>query len=100
MGVSLFLILDRKWKKEKNLLRAAVYFDIQLILNVLWSVTFFTWHSPFWAYVDIAALWFMIILTANTFYKINKTAGLLFIPYILWVSFASFLNLGVYLLNR
>ena len=97
MGISGFLI----WQKKENPARitALKIFSIQLIANTLWSIIFFGLHQPLLALVDILILWVLIILMVWKFYKIDKTAGLLQIPYLIWVSFASILNLAIVMLN-
>jgi len=97
MGVSLFLLLEKQLKKQKNFLVAL--FSIQLFLNFLWSVVFFGWHFPVWALVDIMLLWLSIALLIVDFWKFSKQASLMLIPYLLWVSFASILNLSIVILN-
>lgn len=91
MGYSLYLI----WVKNK----VPSVFWIQLILNAVWSIIFFGMKNPALALVDIAALWIAIVFTIKAFIKINKLAGNLLIPYLLWVSFATLLNLAIVLLN-
>ena len=91
MGVSLFLV----WEKRK----VPVVFWIQLVLNSIWSIIFFGFKSPGLALVNILALWVAIILTMRAFYKVSPTATYILIPYILWVSFAVFLNLFIVILN-
>ncbi len=98
MGISVFLVYE-KFKRKINGCSAITFFAVQLLLNVLWSVIFFGLHNPFLAFLEIIILWIMIIKTALEFYKISKMAGLLFIPYIIWVSFASILNLSIVILN-
>ena len=97
MGISLYLALSGKGKGERE--KAVRIFGIQLVLNTVWSIIFFGWHNPLFALVDIVALWIAIVLTIKSFYKINKLAGQLLIPYLAWVSFASILNLMIVLLN-
>jgi len=98
MAVAAWLVWEKGWgKKEVQL--ALLAFGEQLALNVLWSFLFFAWHALWTAYAGIIVLWFLILLTILRFYKINRTAAWLLVPYILWVSFASFLNLAVALLN-
>lgn len=99
MGIALFLV----WKNiGVNLMakRAILLFAIQLILNILWSVAFFGMKSPLVGFVIIILLWIAILLTILSFYKVSNVAGWLLIPYILWVSFASILNLAIVLLNK
>lgn len=79
--------------------RLLAVYGIHLAVNVLWSAAFFGMQSPQWALAVIAVLWLMIAYLTVRFYRIDRTAGLLFVPYLLWVSFASYLNLAIVLLN-
>jgi benzodiazapine receptor len=97
MGVSIFLILQKKLKKQRTFLMAL--FAIQLFLNFSWSVIFFGWHLPFAALLEIGLLWISITLLIIDFWKFSKWAAILLIPYLVWVSFASVLNLFVVFLN-
>ena len=99
MGIAAFLV----WKKRgehKEIKTALAIFGIQLFLNIIWSIIFFTLHSPFWAFVDLIALWLAIVITIFYFYKISKPAAFLLIPYILWVTFAGYLNYSIWVLNK
>jgi benzodiazapine receptor len=95
MGISLYLVWNANGSKT-----ALVFFGVQLALNFAWSFLFFSMHNPLVAFVDILLLLSMIVLTTIQFYPISRTAAYLFIPYILWVSFASILNFSIYWLNR
>lgn len=97
MGVSLYLIWVNGFNKKT--IPALSVFGIQLILNTLWSILFFGLMSPFYAFVEIIFLWLAIALTIKEFLKISRNAGLLLVPYIVWVSFASVLNFYVWILN-
>jgi tryptophan-rich sensory protein len=107
MGVALALVwiskegnwFTRFFKGNHLKLWAITAFAVQLILNVFWSIFFFGLHNPLLAFVDIIFLWLAIVINIYFFYKINKTAAYLLIPYILWVSFAAFLNLTIVLIN-
>ena len=93
MSISAWLV----WKSS-GLSRAKLpllLYIIQLILNSLWSFLFFGLHNIRFAFIDIIALWCFILITLLTFWKHNKLAGALFIPYLLWVSFASALNSAI-----
>lgn len=79
---------------------ALVAFLVQLILNMVWSVLFFGLRSPLYGLIDILFLWVMILVTIAQFSKVSAPAAALLIPYLLWVTFASGLNLGIFLLNR
>ena len=98
MGISAFIV----WRKglENRWVRGAlIVFLIQLILNALWSVVFFGLESPLYGIVVIVALWIAILFTILKFLKISRTAGVLLLPYILWVSFAAVLNISIWVLN-
>ena len=98
MGIAAFLVWKRGWEKKEVKLALGM-FGIQLFLNAIWSIIFFGMQNPGWALVDILFLWFAIVLTMVLFYKISKPAMYLLIPYILWVSFATYLNYAIWILN-
>lgn len=98
MGISFYLIWDKGLKNKK--VRISIFiFGVQLILNILWSFLFFGLKSPFPAFIEIIILWFAILASIVSFYKISKVAGLLLLPYIFWVSFAAILNFFIWQLN-
>jgi len=102
MGIAAFLVWKKAagfgWK-DNQIAVALIIFDIQLMLNLLWSVLFFGWQSPFFAFLEIILLWFAILVTILKFKKIEKRAAYLMIPYLLWVSFAAVLNYSIMVLN-
>jgi benzodiazapine receptor len=98
MGISLFLVWQRTLR-HPYVRVALLWFAIQLILNMLWSIVFFGLKSPFFAFVEIIFLWAAILITIIKFFRISRLAGVLLIPYILWVSFAAFLNFSIWNLN-
>ncbi|MDD5731876.1 MAG: tryptophan-rich sensory protein [Patescibacteria group bacterium] len=99
MGIALFLVWTKtEHAKEKKL--AILLFSIQLAFNVLWSVVFFGLHSPFIGILVILILLALIIATTIKFYKLSEIAGMLMVPYALWVGFATVLNIAVFILNR
>ncbi|UQD55883.1 TspO/MBR family protein [Flavobacterium sp. K5-23] len=100
MGVAAGLIWDRMDSDKEIVKKALVLFAIQLGLNALWSYLFFGLMNPMLALLGIVVLWLMIYETYIQFSKINKIAGYLFIPYLLWVSFAAVLNGSIWWLNR
>ncbi|MEM7361132.1 MAG: TspO/MBR family protein [Pseudomonadota bacterium] len=79
--------------------KAFTLFFMQLALNALWSWLFFAWHLGGAAFVNILLLWALIALNIASFWRINKVAGALLVPYLLWVSFAAVLNYTVWQLN-
>ncbi|MDD5738473.1 MAG: tryptophan-rich sensory protein [Candidatus Pacebacteria bacterium] len=105
MGVGLYLIWvspnaspsSKDSKGQFGQRRITVLFFIQqLSLNILWSAIFFGLHNPMLAFTEIIVLWFGILITIFYFAKISKTASWLLVPYILWVSFAGFLNFSIW----
>ena len=103
MGISIYLVWNsRKEIPEKRTDYKKVslwFFGLQLFFNGIWSIIFFGLKNPAWAFVDIIVIWSMIILLMFRFWKINKWATYLLIPYLLWVSFASCLNYFIWFLN-
>ncbi len=98
MGIAAFLVWKRGWGKRE--VRVALYiFGFHLILNAGWSIIFFGLKNPGLAFAEIVVLWVMIVWMTLAFYKISKTAGYLLLPYLLWVSFAGYLNYSIWLLN-
>lgn len=97
MACSLYLIWKSKPSFQKGFTEKVFY--TQLILNAAWSILFFGLQNPMVAFAEIVIMWITILLTLLSAWKLNKTAGILLIPYILWVSFASILNLSIVLLN-
>lgn len=84
---------------KKGVYRALFYYFLQLLLNFLWSIIFFRYRLIAIAFFEIIILLIFIIITTVKFFKIDKISGLLMIPYILWVSFASILNYSLWILN-
>lgn len=78
---------------------ALTLFIVQLVPNALWSWLFFAWHRGALAFVDILLLWALIFATMLSFWRIKPLAGVLLVPYLLWVSFAAVLNYAVWQLN-
>lgn len=99
MGISLFLVYSEGIKKRK--VRFAVgLFTVHFILNITWSYLFFGLRNPFYAFIEIVILWLVIGYMLFKFYKIKPLAGLLLLPYILWVTFAAVLNYFIFVLNK
>jgi len=97
MGVSAYLIYRSDSFYRKSALRI---YATQLVVNFFWSIIFFNLEMYLFAFLWLLLLLVMIILMIMSFFKINKEAAYLQIPYLLWVTFAGYLNLGIYLLNK
>lgn len=97
MGVSAYLVYE--CDTEEKYIGLAVYV-LQLIFNFLWLIIFFNIGNLLFAFVWLVFLWVLVLAMTINFYKVNKTAGLLQIPYLLWVTFAGYLNIALYILNK
>ena len=96
MGVSYGILKSNSLTNEKI---NTIYY-LQLFVNALWSFFFFVFEWRLFSFFWILLLIALVILMIKEFYDKNKVAGLLQIPYLLWITFASVLNLSIYLLNR
>lgn len=97
MGIAAWLVWRRGgWAAQR---RALTVFVAQLALNALWSWLFFGWHLGAAAMLDIVVLWVLIVVTVAMFWRARPLAGVLLLPYLAWVSFASALNYAVWQLN-
>ena len=97
MGISAYLIYRSDSLYRNSALRI---YAIQLVVNFFWSIIFFNLEMYLLSFLWLLLLLLLIILMIMSFFKINKTAAYLQIPYLLWVTFAGYLNLGIYLLNK
>lgn len=98
MGIAAYLVWRKGWGRKEVKLALGI-FGAQLLLNTLWSVIFFGFHSPVVALAEIVFLWLVILTTIIAFHKISRPAAYLLLPYILWVSFAGYLNYAIWSLN-
>ena len=98
MGTAAFLIYNKGIGLSAVKIALGV-FAIQLALNTSWSIVFFGLESPKWAFINIVAMWIAIVATIVLFYKLSKPAAYLLIPYLLWVTFAAYLNYSIWVLN-
>ena len=96
MGISYGILDTRNLADEKV---NTVYY-LQLIVNIIWPVLFFVLKARLLSSIWIVLLLVLIIYMIVTFNKKNKLAAYLQIPYLMWTAFATYLNIGVYLLNR
>lgn len=98
MGIASYLIFTAEGDIEDRK-SSLMFYVVQLFLNFAWSVIFFDMQLYFFAFLWLVALWAMILITLIKFFRINKCAGLLMLPYLLWVTFAGYLNFEIFLLN-
>ena len=95
MGISSYLVITEGGDNEK----ALKYYVLQLTVNLIWPFLFFSLKMYILSFVWILLLIYLVVRMILEFYKINKTAAYLQIPYLLWLIFASILNLAISLLN-
>ena len=98
MGVALYLVWLSPAHPSKTI--ALAVFAVQLILNALWSYFFFYSQNPRAGFIEIVILWVFIILSILLFYRIHKGAAMIMLPYLLWVTFAAYLNYSIWMLNQ
>lgn len=96
MGISAYMITESKSPIKK---KALTVYGIQLFLNFLWPLVFFNGQMFLPAFILLMAIWVMVLWVIGLFYQIKPVAAYLQIPYALWLTFAAYLNLGVYILN-
>ena len=99
MGIASYLIVvsDADKTLKDNALTS---YGLQLIINFFWSIFFFNFGWYLFSFLWLVLLWVLILNCIFLFYGINKTAAYLMIPYLLWVTFAGYLNLAIYFLNK
>lgn len=94
MGISIYRVTNNS--DNKNLV---ILYYAQLIVNALWTPIFFGLNSYLFAFIWLLLLLILVVIMTIKFYNVDKVSAYLLIPYIIWLLFAGYLNLGVYLLN-
>lgn len=97
MSISCYLIVQSNDKDKKE---GIILYAIQLVINSLWTLIFFGFGAYLLSFIWIIILLIVVIIMLAKFYNINKIAMYINIPYVLWLLFAAYLNLGIYLLNK
>lgn len=100
MGISSGLIYTNRDNNPEDTKRGLIYYGASLMLNFAWSIIFFNLQAAFLALICLIALFCLILYTIFYYYKVNRTAAYLQIPYAIWVAFAGYLNAGIWLLNQ
>lgn len=99
MGIAAGLVWDKLATNSELVKKGLLFFTVQLALNALWSYLFFGLNNLLLAAIEIILLLLILFETYLIFKKIDKNAGLLLVPYIIWVAFASLLTVSIYVLN-
>ncbi len=95
MGIAAYLVFQEKPQGKTAL---ALYF-VQLAVNFIWPLIFFNRQAYLFAFAVLVILWLLVLVTTVLFFRISRPAGWLMLPYLLWLTFAGYLNLGVWFLN-
>lgn len=96
MGISAYMIYDSSSPLKS---KALTVYSIQLIFNFIWPLIFFNGQMYLLAFMWLILLWILVLWMIILFHKINRVAAYFQIPYLIWLTFAAYLNLGIYLLN-
>ena len=99
MGIASYLIYEEPRSKDKEKQEALFFYALQLAVNFIWPIIFFRFEAYWVAVIVILILLALVIITAIKFRELNKTAFWLLVPYIIWLIFATYLNIGVAVLN-
>ena len=99
MGIASYFVAHSDNDRNASDKALTVYL-VQLGVNFFWSIFFFKFGWYLFSFLWLVLLWVLIAVTVMRFYKVSKIAAYLLVPYLLWVSFAGYLNLGVFILNR
>ena len=99
MGIASYLVVTSGAEKEE-IQKALTVYGYQLAVNFLWPTFFFNFRWYLFSFLWLVLLWVLIVVTLRRFWDISRAAGLLLVPYLLWVTFAGYLNFGIWWLNR
>ncbi len=97
MGIASYLVYEKRPSDAAD--RALKVYAVSLFFNFFWSIIFFRFSAYLFAFLWLLGLWISVLVTLILFFKIRKAAGALMIPYLLWVTFAGYLNYMIYLFN-
>ena len=100
MGISSAIVYEKRETDKEASQEALKVYALQLAVNFFWTIIFFNMQAYLFAFIWLIVLWVLIILMIIKFKKISPTAAYLQIPYLLWVTFAGYLTLMIYLLNK
>ena len=98
MGIASYIIFTSESNSE-YLDDAIFFYALQLSANFFWSIFFFNFQWYLFSFIWLIFLWLLILITTLMFSKISKSAAILMVPYLIWVTFAGYLNFSIYLLN-
>lgn len=98
MGIASYIIY-RQGEEKIEVKEALRIYAVQLVFNFFWSIFFFRFEWYLFSFLWLVVLWMLILVMILRFWKISPTAAYMLLPYLIWVTFAGYLNLGIYMLN-
>ena len=98
MGVASYLVYASGASRVRRE-RALTFYALQLGMNFFWSIIFFSLEMYLTAFIWLVGMWMLILICTVLFWHIDRRAGRLMLPYLAWVAFAGYLNMGIFLLN-
>lgn len=98
MGLASYYVYVADVDRHDKIVTLRLY-GVQLAMNFMWSIVFFAWKLYLFAFIWLIGLWCLVIVGAYRFFMIDRKAGGLLLPYILWLTFAAYLNLGAYVMK-
>ena len=99
MGIGYYLVITSESSAD-DIAKAARAYGLQLAVNFLWPTFFFNFQWYLFSFLWLILLWILVLVMIYRFWKISKPAALINVPYLIWLTFAAYLNLGIYILNR
>ena len=99
MGISSYLILE-SGESQEEIRKALTIYGYQLVVNFLWPTFFFNFGWYFFSFLWLVLLWVLVLIMILRFKDISKLAAYMNVPYLVWLTFAGYLNLGIWILNR
>jgi len=99
MGIGCYLVIASNGDKD-DIENAVRVYGLQLIVNFLWPTFFFNFQWYLFSFIWLIFLWLLVVVMLIRFSKVSNTAALINIPYLIWLTFAAYLNLAIYILNR
>ena len=99
MGIGAALVYNKKDEQPEEVREALIFYAVNLFLNFFWSIIFFNMRAFLFAFIWLLLLWAVILIMILKFRKVSPLAAYLQIPYLIWVTFAGYLNLAIYILN-
>lgn len=100
MGISAAMVFAERKSSPSESSRALTVYAANLFLNFFWSIIFFNFRAFLFSFIWLVALWAVIVLMIIKFYRVKPLSGFLQIPYLLWVTFAGYLNFAIFILNK